>query len=211
MRRIITLAFAMAMSMTLLSGGVALADDCSIDNASSTTTALPAGMEGLDGYISILPNGTIGFDSVSALEAGYSADAVAGVAENIQMMNGLLTADGVTGVSIGSDYSLTIVFSESRANGVSKIVTTWYGYTQIWMDSDEAQQFLNNLGTQGNLGTVLGWIPGADFLAGYVSGTAMIYSWQVQNAINAGDGSIIMHILVDPALGTQSIWFTAQP
>jgi len=165
-------------------------------------------VSGLDSYMSLAENGTIIFNSTEALSDGYSNEAVSAVKSNISSMNALVVSGKVYIDASFNAHELPL----TRA-GVSKVVTTWYGLTQIYMTSSEANQLIKNLSKIGDATTIagaIGFIPGASIIGSMATvmgiGT-LFYRWQVEQAAASGRG-IIMNIYTYN--GNQSIWFTSQ-
>ncbi len=200
-----------AIVMIFSSFCFSFADEQESDSSLSATTGIPEELDGLDEYLSLLFNGTIYFDEDAAVEDGYSDLAVAFVRGNILKMNELLTSKRGYSAHVDSDFNLIILGSNNRANGETKIVSTWYGVTQIYMNSDEAQLLYDTIGSYGNtVGNIAGLIPTiGTWMSYYVSATTWLYRYQIQQAMSAGTG-IIMNIYIDPVTTAESIWFTAQ-
>lgn len=159
-------------------------------------------------------SGTIRFDIEGALKAGYSEQSVSQIAKNIDSMNQLaMNGDAY----IDETFTATIYFKSPRANGQSKVVTHWYGLTEVYLNSDEANQFIAELSAAGDTATIVGMIgmlpahiaSKVSQVSGIFGFTAMLYRKQVEEAAKPGRG-IIMYIQNNPDYGTQSVWFASQ-
>ena len=134
------------------------------------------------------------------------------VESQIASMNALVT-QGLA--YIDENYSAIILLPSTRAQGESKVVTHWYGITEVYMNSDEAQDLIDSLAAVGDgatIGGLLGFLPGnlgsvLGRIVGIFSVSTLIYRWQVEQAAASGTG-IIMYI--QTVESTQSIYFTSQ-
>ena len=175
-----------------------------------TTTSV----DGMDRFMELTASGTIYMDVEGALSAGYTEQCVAAVVAHINSMNQLVINGNAY---IDDTFTATVYFSSPRAKGESKVVTHWYGLTEIYMNSDEADELISNLSTIGDVATVGGVfsffsnaILGAiGNVAGIIGIGTLIYRWQVEAAAEPGTG-IIMHIQTNFVDGSQTIWFSAQ-
>ncbi len=168
----------------------------------------------LEQFLTKDDNGLMVFDAETALSNGFSNDIVADVEAQILSMNNLV----IQGIAyIDEHYSAIVILPSTRARGVSKVVTHWYGLTEVYMNSDEAQDLINSLSAVGDgatIGGLLGFLPGnIGSVLGGISGIlgvgTLIYRWQVEQAAAPGRG-IIMYIQTNFGTTTQSIWFTSQ-
>lgn len=168
----------------------------------------------LEQFLTKDDNGLLIFDTEAALAEGFSHDIVMAVDAHISSMNDLV----IQGTAyIDENYAAIILLPGTRVQGESKIVTYWYGLTQVYMNSDEAQELINNLSAVGDSATIggfLGFLPGkfGDALGGVaniVGAGTMIYRWQVEQAAASNRG-IIMNIQTPIGSNVQSIWFTSQ-
>lgn len=156
----------------------------------------------MDAYISETEVGKLALNEVAAAEAGFSAGAVATVSHQINVMNDLL--DNNVSASLGDDYSVTVSYLSPRARGVNKVVTHWYGLTEVWMDSDKAQELIRNLEKGQDVGSALGGIAG-----GIIQGYFYVSAATVRNAAAPGRG-IIMYSQYNAMAQAQNIWFASQ-
>ena len=209
------MSFILALVLVFSAGSYAFAETDERNNIDAffSTGEIPETLNGIDQFFTILTDGTISFDIDSALSAGYAEEDVVFVSNNIKKMNYLLTEmDGY----LTPDFSLVIPISGTRAVGESKIVTTWYGLTQVYMNSDEAQDLIDELNAVGDIIAISGFLallpsPYSTLVGFYLYGTSMgilIYRNQVISAASAGTG-IIMNIM-DIDGENQTVWFTAQ-
>lgn len=174
----------------------------------------PPSIDGMDQFMELTAAGTIYLDVESALDAGYDEMCVNAVATHIANMNQLVINGNAY---IDDTFTATVYFVSPRAKGESKVVTHWYGLTEIYMNSDEADELISNLSTVGDVTTIggaLSFLPnallsGIGNLAAIVGIGTLIYRWQVEAAAEPGTG-IIMHIQTNFVDGSQTIWFTAQ-
>lgn len=182
----------------------ALADDRTASNE----------VTGLDNYMSIQPNGDLALDEGAAAQAGYAEDVITAIENQISAMN-VAVREGKG--YIDDEFNLVIYLPGTRAVGESKVVTTWYGLTQIYMNSDEAAELKEAVSAEGGAIKTL-----ADLIAKYekfkdvakfVSNVSSIffasYSYQISTAEAAGRG-IIMNIQRDLVYGGETIWFESQ-
>lgn len=170
-------------------------------------------VDGMDQFMELTAEGLISFDEAAAVSSGYHVDVVTKVATYIAGMNELV----MNGVAyIDESMSAVVYLRGTRAVGESKVVYHWYGLTEIYMNSDEADDLIANLNsttnvTNGNLATIFGAIIGgwvSYALTGMTIGLT-IYRWQVEQAASYGTG-IIMYIQYDLVTSMQSIWFGPQ-
>lgn len=197
--------------LCMVLAGVMLFSTGVVTQAAPVQTAEINSIEGLDLYLSENTNGTITFDVVAALEANYSQDAVNFVQDNINNMNAALSNGNAI---LNEDFSVTMFFASVRARGVNKVVTHWNGNTDIYMDSDSAQEYIDTLENLINLVS-----PGATFLSFIVPfiGTAarvsvldakLILS-MAKTAAEPGTG-IIMHIQKNYVTQSDTYYFSPQ-
>lgn len=200
------IAVVLTLAMTLSTGIITYA--APIDKVENTS------ISELEQFLTKDDNGLIVFDTEAALSAGFSSDIVTDVETQILNMNNLV----IQGTAyIDENYSAIILLPSTRARGESKVVTHWYGLTEVYMNSDEAQDLIAALSTVGDgatIGSLLGFLPGnigsvLGGIAGIFGVSILIYRWQVEQAAEPGRG-IIMHIQTDFGTSTQSIWFTSQ-
>lgn len=116
--------------------------------ASQTNDNIEESIMELEKYLSLTDEGTIFFNTNEALKDGFSEETVMAVEKNIVYMNEL----ALKGVAqIDDSFTATIYFLSTRAVGESKIVTHWYGTTEIYLNSDEASDFLRTVKNHGNV------------------------------------------------------------
>lgn len=113
--------------------------------ASQTNNNIEESIMELEKYLSLTEEGTIFFDTNEALKDGFSEEIVMAVEKNIANMN-KLALEGLA--QIDNSFTATIYFPSTRANGESKIITHWYGTTEIYLNSDEADAFVNTMRVQ---------------------------------------------------------------
>lgn len=163
---------------------------------------------GMDRYIGKNVDGTLYLDSNSAVNAGYSENSIIIVQNQINYMN-TLVLQKVT--SIDSTYSATIYLPSPRYRGISKVVAHWWG-TEVYMNSTQAQQLINNLSRIGDVTTMtglIGLLPGGiasvvGGISGLVGAGTLVSRWQVEQAAKAGRG-IVMVIQPNYAVPGQTI------
>lgn len=96
----------------------------------------------LEQFLNKDDNGLIVFDTEAALSDGFSNDIITAVEAQISSMNNLV----LQGIAyIDENYSAIILLPSTRARGESKVVTHWYGLTEVYMNSDEAQDLIDGL------------------------------------------------------------------
>ena len=169
---------------------------------------------GLDNYMSIQPNGDLALDEGAAAQAGYAEDVITAIENQISAMN-VAVREGKG--YIDDEFNLVIYLPGTRAVGESKVVTTWYGLTQIYMNSDEAAQLKALVsGSSGGIETLEDFFnlfeqfaEAADFISGVANIFLASYSYQISTAEAAGRG-IIMNIQRDLVYGGETIWFESQ-
>ena len=182
----------------------ALADDRTVSNE----------VTGLDNYMSIQPNGDLALDEGAAAQAGYAEDVITAIENQINAMN-VAVREGRG--YIDDEFNLVIYLPGTRAVGESKVVTTWYGLTQIYMNSDEAAQLKALVsGSSGGIETLEDFFnlfeqfaEAADFISGVANIFLASYSYQISTAEAAGRG-IIMNIQRDLVYGGETIGFESQ-
>ena len=183
---------------------------------SAFATTIPGNqtVAGVEPYITSNENGTISLDSTAAINAGVDYAVVDAVSKNISDMNSLVLNSAAY---IDENLTLVVELASPRSGGVSKVTTTWYGLTQIYMNAADTQVFITNLSSVGDVATVggmVGLLPGS--VASVVGGISTIFGFetllyrsQAESAAKGGNG-IIMNIQTDILTQTQSIYFTAQ-
>lgn len=116
--------------------------------ASQTNNNIEESIMELEEYLSLTEEGTIFFDTNEALKDGFSEEIVMAVEKNIANMN-KLALEGLA--QIDNSFTATIYFPSTRANGESKIITHWYGTTEIYLNSDEADAFVDAMRRQASV------------------------------------------------------------
>lgn len=168
----------------------------------------------LESFMTLATNRTINFDSESAVKAGIDKDIITAVRSQIDYMNHMvLTQDAY----IDDTFTLTVYFPSTRARGESKVVTHWYGLTEVYLNSTEAEELIDSFSAVGDATSIsglVGMLPGPiasaiGNISGILSFSTMIYRKQIEAAAEPGNG-IIMYVQNNFEYGTQSIWFTSQ-
>lgn len=170
--------------------------------AQTVDASIPAEVRGMDAYIFRTGAGDLSLDETAAVNAGFSSDAIATVFHQIGVMNDLL--DNNASATLSDDYTVTVLYPTPRARGVNKVVTHWYGLTEVWMDSDKAQELIRNLEMGQDVGSALGGIAG-NIIQGYF----YVSVASVKNAAAPGRG-IIMYSQYNAVVQAQNIWFASQ-
>ena len=154
--------------------------------------------QNMEQYFSISDDGLILFDTISAEQNGVNQELINSVANQIDKMNQLvLNGDAY----ITEDYSVVQYLGFSRARGENKIVTHWWGLTEIYMDSAKAEDLYDDLVTITMSYSDLAYdaffenIP-AGILYNLVNLSYVNYLLQVEQAKAPGRG-IIMNIQTD--------------
>lgn len=165
----------------------------------------------MEQYFSLSNEGLIVFDEVEAQQDGVNQNLISSVANQIDKMNELVLSGDAY---VTDDYSVVQYFSFSRATGENKVVTHWWGLTEIYMDSSKADKLYNDLSSIGGNFTDSTYESifegaGVNIALYLLSAYYINYSWQVGQAKASGKG-IIMNIQTDLVYGGQSIWFTSQ-
>ena len=197
----------MMLSLALIAG-------LAIPAFAAENNGIPSSIDGMDEFMELTVIGTIYLDVESAVDAGYNEEYVTAIATHIGNMNQLVINGDAY---IDETFTATAYFVSPRAKGESKVVTYWYGLTQVYMNSDEADELIANLSTIGDVTTIAGLVGLLPYaLANVIGGIAgilgfgtMIYRWQVEAAAETGNG-IIMNIQTNLVDGSQTIWFTSQ-
>ena len=169
---------------------------------------------GLDNYMSIQPNGDLALDEGAAAQAGYAEDVITAIENQINAMN-VAVREGKG--YIDDEFNLVIYLPGTRAVGESKVVTTWYGLTQIYMNSDEAAELKAAVSGEGaaikTLADLIAKYEKFKDVANFVSSVSSIffasYAYQIETAEAPGRG-IIMNIQRDLIYGGETIWFESQ-
>lgn len=178
--------------------------------AYADNSPVPSSVSGMDDYLSLLGDGSLMFDKAAAAQAGYSSDAIAAVEKQIDNMN----ASVRNGIGyIDSQFNLIILVPGTRAVGESKVVHTWYGLTQIYLNSDEAAELKELVATYdeiaGTIADAASDIPLLNYATSASSVLLYSYYYQILMAEAAGRG-IIMNIQQEFVYGGQTIWFESQ-
>lgn len=167
--------------------------------------------QNMEQYFSISNEGLILFDTVSAEQNGVDQELIDSVSNQIDKMNQLvINGDGY----VTEDYSVVQYLGFSRATGENKIVTHWWGLTEIYMDSAKAEDLYDDLVeiTTGYYDLAYDAffenIP-AGIVYNLVNLSYVNYLLQVEQAKAPGRG-IIMNIQTDLMSGGQTIWFVSQ-
>ena len=111
--------------------------------AAPVQTAEINSIEGLDQYLSKNQDGTISLDESAAQDAGYTQEAIAYVQENISYMNDMARTKGAY-----IDDQFKMIYAEgpmTRARGVNKVEMLWNGNIDIYMDSDQAEVYVDGV------------------------------------------------------------------
>lgn len=160
---------------------------------------------GLEEYISKSEEGVLVFDSEGAAKAGYDSKTISNVNLNIDTINYLVQEEGAI---LNDDFSATLYIMSARTKGVTKTVVHWYGLTEVWMNSDDTEEFIRQL--EGGAG-VIDWLGDrfGNVVSGIVSGATGLYVAAVKAAAAPGNG-IIMYSQYDGTSMSTLVWFTSQ-
>ena len=170
-------------------------------------------IDGMDRYFTLTTNGTISFDTESAITAGYAESAVARVHERINFMNGLVLSGKAY---INADFNAVEGQPMARYTN-AQIVHNWDGTTDVYLNMTEAQQLLDGI-ELAEMGldyfTILAEFPNP--VQPYVAPIFLFnaitlgsYRNQIENAMEQGTG-IVMHIWTADSTGMQFYTFWAQ-
>lgn len=161
-------------------------------------------------YFSITAEGTIYFDELSAEEDGVGSTSIMAVREQIGKMNRLILEENAY---VTDDYSVVMYFASTRAAGEYKVVTHWYGMTEIYLNSDQAADLLDSMKTISTgsefWDTVLSVVPGLGTSISLTNLQTMIYRADLERA-EASKTGIIIYVYTDPSTTAQSVTFAAQ-
>lgn len=230
-RKIISTILIIAIAFTSATPAMAQTDvgsnatQVTILNANRISYTVPEEFAGMEQFLSKNIDGTISLNATAALAANYDERLVFGVQENLARINEGVLA-GTTYVDnsfIAHTYNTDIMPLSTLAQGESKIETTWYGDTFIYMNSDEADclyaLFSGVSNTCGELLVALDRFPTDpdttrvhDYITcavAIVGISALIYSNLVYNAKAPGTG-IIWYIHQDYNTGVVGWAFDAQ-
>lgn len=194
--------------------------------ASTDVSVYDTSLLGLEKYIEISDSDLLIFDADSAIANGYPCETVEAIKQHISNMNLLVelgyayidqSFSAVIQLPATNKKHSGIPLFRSSARGESKVVTHWYGLTEIYMNSDEAQDLINALSAAGDGSTVaslLSFLPGGlGTILGSISTISgvqiTLYRWQIEQAAAPGRG-IIMNVQYNFTTNDQSIWFVSQ-
>lgn len=180
--------------------------------AAPVQTAEINSIEGLDQYLSKNQDGTISLDESVAQDAGYTQEAIAYVEENISYMNDMARTKGAY-----IDDQFKMIYAEgpmTRARGVNKVEMLWNGNIDIYMDSDQAEVYVDGvekaIAEAEKLGGIVSLIVP---MLGLPIGVSILDAYLILNmakmAKSAGTG-IIMHIQRDYVTQTDTYSFSPQ-
>lgn len=209
LKKIIALVLSVVMvcsfSMTALAEG------------SQNNASIPEEVQGLDAYIHREENGTLHLDKSAALGEGYSEVVVNSIANHLDGINGLV----MQGKAM-TDEQLNIsifIYGNGRA-GVRKVVTYWWGQTDIYLTSDDARVIGDTFEKAGNdlaelvrivdNGTydevqsyALGILAGAGLLA-------FVYYYQIKSVSSNYTQGIIQQCIYNYDTGVTTVSFHPQ-
>ena len=170
-------------------------------------------------FLSISEEGFLIFDELAAQKSGVSSERISYLNSRVEYMNSLVLDYGAY---IDDSFSAVIYLPSARANGECKVVTYIHGLTEVYMDSEVADEILNYLSMVGNVATASGVLARlATFtkfkavagqlsdLATIVGGVALVYYWQIELAAAPGRG-IVMSILDDGTTATPTVGYSPQ-
>lgn len=206
-----------AIGTTTIGGGYTVSANESTSVVSNVENEeVPKELVGMDQFILLKENKLLELDEIKAIEHGFSEEAINFVNENISKMNNLIVNHNA--VLNVENLSVSTSFSKARAVGQSKIESTWYGVTKIYMNSQETQELIqafSNIGDVATFGGLTGFIKGSlanriSAASAIIGASATITRMQIQSA-DSGRG-IIMHIS-PTVVGTtvhNTVWYTSQ-
>lgn len=178
----------------------------------------------LERFLSLTKEGTIHFDVAGAKAAGYPATNISAIHEHITMMNNLATNN-----NLYIDESFTLRLSmralpedDDNIPGINHVEIHWYGLTEVYIDSVNARNLVNNAKKVGNyinavdvvltINSFPAFGPYALQLSALVSTVSIanaIQVWQIENAASHGTG-IIMSTYHDGTTAVPLITYTPQ-
>lgn len=120
-------------------------------------------------------------------------------------MNRLIVEEGAR---LTEDFNLEILATPFSAKGVTKTVVTWYGVTQLWMNSTDTEKFILQLESGLRLISVASNIFGGG-VATIIGSVSVLNISAVKSAALPGNG-IIMNIQYEPITQTNNVWFVSQ-
>ena len=170
----------------------------------TSDTSTPAMIQGLDAYISTGVGGTFALDEESAQADGYSQEAINMVKHQLSIMNELSNSEN--SVVDPATLTVTVYQISTRARGINKYVVHWNGLTERWMDSDNANAYIQGLETGGNV---------SKFVPGWVGSMTKLYSAssiaQAKQAAKPGRGIIMFTQYSTTGTTTiPTVWYGAQ-
>ncbi|MFQ6879419.1 MAG: hypothetical protein ACLRS1_06515 [Oscillospiraceae bacterium] len=198
--------------LCMVLAGVMLFSTGVVTQAAPVQTAEINSIEGLDQYLSKNQDGTISLDESAAQDAGYTQEAIAYVQENISYMNDMARTKGAY-----IDDQFKMIYAEgpmTRARGVNKVEMLWNGNIDIYMDSDQAEVYVDGvekaIAEAEKLGGIVSLIVP---MLGLPIGVSILDAYLILNmakmAKSAGTG-IIMHIQRDYVTQTDTYSFSPQ-
>lgn len=127
--------------------------------------------------MTLTTNRTIDFDGDPAIRAGIDKDIITAVRFQIDYMNHMvLTQDAY----IDDSFTLTVYFPSTRARGESKVVTHWYGLTEVYLNSTEVEELIDSFSSVGDVTSItglVGMLPGP--IASAIGNISGILSFQL--------------------------------
>lgn len=159
-----------------------------------------SGIDGMDAFFYLTSNGTIGFDTTAAFEAGYTEAAVTQVSNRLEFMNGLV----VSGEAYINENFSAVMLPNARTPR-AQIVHNWDGSTDVFLTESEANTILEALelaslhldymSVIGELSPSIQSYVAAACLGGYIS--IAVQQSQINSAIsmlNNQNPYVVMHI-----------------
>lgn len=180
--------------------------------ANAASTELDITEINMEQYFTLSEDGTIDYDTLAAEADGIDEHIISAVEAQISHMNQLVLSGKAY---ITNDFAAVQYTSLARASGENKVVTHWYGLTELYMDSDKADELYNRLLMLGDNMSNYAFESalegaGVEGAAGVLmAGYFYNYWYQVGVAKEPGRG-IIMNIQTDLLYGGQTIWFSSQ-
>ncbi len=108
---------------------------------------VPEEVAGLDQFIDREEDGTLHLDSDMALEAGYTENITNAISNHLELVNQMVLAGEA---KTDNDLNIYVISGGLIRAGVRKIVTYWWGQTDVYLASSDALIMIDTLNAAGN-------------------------------------------------------------
>ncbi|GAA0807865.1 hypothetical protein GCM10008910_48700 [Faecalicatena orotica] len=179
--------------------------------------AVPNEVIGLDNYITRSQDGTLHLDSDAAISAGYTETIADAITQHLEMVNELVTSgEAIT----DNDLNIYIISGGLTRAGVRKIVTYWWGQTDVYLSSSDAMVLVRALEAAGNsLANLISIVDNGSYdniqnaALGYLVGAGLLafaYGAQIRQVSGNGTAGIIQQNVLNYDTGTTVISYHPQ-